>query len=87
MVTTNWEPGNDYGIRLSDETGDSRTEEELTGMVEQIQNVANMYGFDLSATGGWSSFVKMMAGEDAFTQNLNQKVGNLDQMTTEEPHE
>jgi hypothetical protein len=52
-MMSNWNPTDDFAIRLSDETGEERTESQLDKMVEQIQDIANAYDFDLSVSGGW----------------------------------
>ena len=58
-----WQPMDDFAIRLSDETAEDRTEEELDQMVEEMREIANKYDFDLEASGSWQSFKHMVVGE------------------------
>lgn len=58
-----WQPQDDFCLRLSDETAEPRTEEELNEMVDRICEIANEYDFDLSASGSWQGFKHMVMGE------------------------
>ena len=58
----NWQPQEDFFIRISDETGEPRSEQQFTDMVNEIRQIANKYGFDLYQYGGWDSFYQYIKG-------------------------
>jgi hypothetical protein len=58
-----WKPGDDYAIRLSDETAEERSKEELDEMVERMKLIANEYDFDLSIWGSWKGIRSIAMNE------------------------
>ena len=60
-----WKPGDDYAIRFSDETADDRTGADFQAMVQQMKQVANDFGFDISTHGNWQALQTLAVGEHA----------------------
>ena len=61
----NWQPTESFAVRLSDETGEKRGDNELEAMVNSIREVANEYGFDLCTYGGWTGMKSIVRMEDS----------------------
>ena len=66
-----WKPGDDYVVRFSDETEDSRPSMDMDAMVEDMRSVANNHGFDLSASGSYLAFQKSAIKEALAGIDLN----------------
>ena len=60
MGTNWWKPCQDVCVLFDDKTGENRTSEELETMINEMQEVSNKYGFDLSAYGNDKSLYKML---------------------------
>lgn len=50
-MDNHWEPEDDLVTLWSDETGDERTKDQISKMTNEMKEVANKYGFDLSGYG------------------------------------
>lgn len=66
-----WTPTEDLVVRFSDETGDLRSPGTLGKMVRHVNNIANLYDFNLSSWGGWESIRKMAETEAKLLQQHN----------------
>lgn len=60
-----WRPMDDYCVRLSDETAEGRTDEQLEDMVNRMRAIANEYDFDVCMMGSWRGFKAVAFGETA----------------------
>jgi len=69
-----WKPQEDFVVRLSDESGEERSEAELKEMASQISEIANNFGFDLFQFGGWEGIKRTAIGET--------KIFKIDEPTT-----
>jgi hypothetical protein len=58
-----WQPSDDFFIRFDDKTGESRSKEFISEMVDRMTDIANEYDFDLSCFGPWFSAVKSLPPE------------------------
>lgn len=73
----NWNPGEDFGIRLDDKIGGNRTKKDLELMVKEIKKISNEYGFDLLCYGSWKSIEKVVLGELGFYEGaINEIINN-----------
>ena len=61
----NWKPADDLCVRLSDETYESRSNQDFDNLIEGIREVANRYGFDIEGYGNNKSMLLTLEGERA----------------------
>ena len=65
-----WEPGQDFNVRLSDKTNDVRNLEQFEEMIEHIRKVVNPYGFDILNYGSWQAAKKVADGENLMVADV-----------------
>ena len=58
-----WDKGCDFVIRFADKAEEKRTNHLIDKMADELNLVANKYGFDLLTYGSWDGFKKTALGE------------------------
>ncbi|MCK4786851.1 MAG: hypothetical protein KAV87_24035 [Desulfobacteraceae bacterium] len=72
-----WNPGDDYVIRFSDESGEPRTDEQINAMIEDMRKIANFKGFDLCSHGSGVAFKKSTISDVLANIDLNEIIKNV----------
>ena len=58
-----WKPGDDYVLRLHDQTGEERSLTQFQHMLKKLRPILNEYGFDFASHGSWRGAQMTMLGE------------------------
>ncbi len=65
-----WKPEEDFAIRFSDKTGETRVSGSLEIMLEEIRSITNNYGFDLLCYGSWLNMCRVSSEEKTYQKRL-----------------
>jgi len=66
---------NDMGIRLSDESGENRRDEDILDMIDKINEVIEEYDFRVRQWAKWEKFSESCVKEQKFVEDLYKRLG------------
>ena len=69
----------DMGIRLSDKSGENRRVEDISDMIDKINEVIAEYDFRAHQWGEWEKFSDSCVKEKKFVEDLYKKLGLEDE--------